>query len=71
MQIKMQRFEKVAKKVLNNVADIELYEWPPRCAAIFYQPILYQVRTLNHDHLDLLANHCIHLLLNLVILQYL
>lgn len=39
MQIKMQRFEKVAKKVLNNVADIELYEWPPRCAAIFYQPI--------------------------------
>lgn len=29
---------KVVKKVLNHIADSELYEWPPQCAFIYYQP---------------------------------
>lgn len=30
--------EKVVRKVLNHIADSELYEWPPQCAFIYYQP---------------------------------
>lgn len=29
---------KVVKKVLNHIADSEIYEWPPQCAFIYYQP---------------------------------
>lgn len=39
MQKKEQKVEKMVKKVLNNFIDVELYEWPPRCATIFYQPV--------------------------------
>lgn len=39
MKMKTQKVEKMVKTVLNNFIDIELYEWPPRCATIFYQPV--------------------------------
>lgn len=29
---------KIATKVLNYIADTELYEWPPQCPFIYYQP---------------------------------
>ena len=39
MQIKVQRIKKIARKMLNDIADIELYEWPPRCTIVNYQPV--------------------------------
>lgn len=39
MKIKGHKIEKTVKKLLNDIADIELYEWPPRCGLLNYQPI--------------------------------
>lgn len=30
--------EKVAKKVVRNLVEQEIYGWPPQCAALYYQP---------------------------------
>lgn len=39
MQNNVQTIDRMVKKMLNDIADSELYEWPPRCAAICYQPV--------------------------------
>lgn len=31
--------EKVTKKIVEDITDVELYGWPPQCAAIYYQPM--------------------------------
>lgn len=33
------QFEKVVKKAINMIVDIDLYEWPPKCSALYYQPV--------------------------------
>lgn len=31
-------FAEVIKKAVNYIIDSELYEWPPQCTALYYQP---------------------------------
>lgn len=33
------QFEKIVKKAINMIVDIDLYEWPPKCSALYYQPV--------------------------------
>lgn len=38
MKKQSKKIEKIIKKVIENMVDSELYEWPPQCAAFLYQP---------------------------------
>lgn len=34
----MKLWERACNKLLNNMMDYEVYEWPPSCIGLFFQP---------------------------------
>lgn len=39
MKQRSTRVEKVTKRLVKYIADQEVYTWPPRCLALYYQPV--------------------------------
>lgn len=56
MKKKSKNIEETMKKVVNKLADSELYEWPPQCATFLYQPLRPCSRDVNHEKKMLISD---------------